>query len=260
MTRSTRLIAAFFFWAFALYLFLPLMVMIAMSFKDSNFIGFPIRSWTAGWYAEAWRDGDFIGATGYSMVIAVVSTAISMVMGTWLAVLLTERKFWGRGIVFLFTMLPAVVPGIISAISFRIYIRILDMEPGMAAIIFGHAVHNVPFVALVVASRLRTMPKSHVEAAQDLGADPFVAFMRVTLPFLQPALIGGGIFCMLLSFDDFIRSFFLGGYDPTLPVLLFSKLRSGMSPEISAIATVVLLVTAMLGLWAERRMRRLERG
>lgn len=255
MTKATRLLMSMAYWGFALYLMLPLAVMIAMSFKDSNFIGFPVRAWTAGWYAEAVRDGDFISATGYSLAIAVLSTAISLVMGTWLATLLAGRSFWGRGILYVFTMLPAVVPGIISAISFRIYIRLIDLDPGLAAIVFGHAVHNVPFVALVVAARLGTMPRSQIEAAQDLGADPVVAFLRVTLPYLRPALVGGGIFCMLLSFDDFVRSFFLGSYEPTLPVLLFAKLRSGMSPEIAAISTMVLVATAALGLWAERRMR-----
>ena len=130
----------------------------------------------------------------------------------------------------------------------------------MFAIICAHAVHNVPFVALVVMARLATLPKSHTEAAMNLGADGFISFFRISLPYLKPALIGAGIFCMLLSFDDFVRSFFLGGYEPTLPVLIFSKLRSGMSPEINAIATAVLLMTAVLGIWAERSMRRMGKG
>ena len=99
------------------------------------------------------------------------------------------------------------------------------------------------------------VPKSYGEAAQDLGADPIITIFRVTLPYLSPAMVGGGVFCMLLSFDDFVRSFFLGGYEPTLPVLIFAKLRSGMSPEINAISTIVLVLTALLGLWAERSMR-----
>lgn len=161
---------------------------------------------------------------------------------------------------FAVTCLPAVIPGIISAISLRIFARGLEIEPGMLAIILGHTVHNVPFVALVVMARLSTLPRSHIEAARDLGADAIVAFFRITLPYLLPALIGAGIFCMLLSFDDFVRAFFLGGYEPTLPVLIFAKLRSGMSPEINAISTVVLVLTAVLGLWAERSMRRLNKG
>ena len=82
----------------------------------------------------------------------------------------------------------------------------------MLAIILGHTVHNVPFVALVVMARLSTLPKSQLEAARDLGADEAVTFLRITLPYLKPALIGAAVFCMLFSFDDFVRSFFLGGY------------------------------------------------
>ena len=98
-----------------------------------------------------------------------------------------------------------------------------------------------------------------IEAARDLGADPIIAFLRITLPYLVPAIVGASIFCLLLSFDDFVRSFFLGGYEPTLPVLIFAKLRSGMSPEINAIATIALILTAAIGIWAERFTRRMNK-
>lgn len=256
MTPLTRATLSCAYWALVVYLFVPLALMVTMGFKDSRFIGFPIQSWTLDWYAEALSDGEVMGALAYSLAIAVASTAISLAVGTWLAVLLAGRGFWGRTVVFGLTVLPAVVPGIISAISFRIYTRAIGLETGMGAIVFAHAVHNVPFVALVVMARLSTQPPSQVEAARDLGADPLVAFLRVTLPYLRPALIGASVFCMLLSFDDFVRSFFLGGYEPTLPVLIFAKLRSGMSPEINAIATIALVLTAVVGVWAERATRR----
>jgi len=201
-------------------------------------------------------DAEVVSTLTYSVVIAVLSTLISVVVGTWIAVLLEGRKFMGRAAIFGLTILPALVPGIISAIAFRIYARLLGIEPGMGAIIWAHAVHNVPFVALVVIARLSTLPKSQIEAARDLGADPIIAFLRITLPYMIPAILGASIFCLLLSFDDFVRSFFLGGYEPTLPVLIFAKLRSGMSPEINAIATVALVATAGIGIWAERFMRR----
>ena len=200
-----------------------------------------------------------LSVLGYSVIIAVVSTAISVFVGTWIAMLLEGRKFFGRAVIFGLIILPALVPGIISAISFRIYARLLGIEPGMFAIIWAHAVHNVPFVALIVMARLSTLPKSQTEAARDLGADPLVAFWRITFPYLKPAIMGASIFCLLLSFDDFVRSFFLGSYEPTLPVLIFAKLRSGMSPEINAIATVALVLTAVLGVWAERFTRKLNK-
>lgn len=258
MTRHTRLLALIVYWAFVVYLFVPLVLMVLMGFKDSAFIGFPIRAWTLQWYAGVLADTEVLGTFAYSLTIAVASTVVSLVVGTWAALLLGPYRFRGRLVLYALVCLPAVIPGIISAISFRIYIRLLEWEPGMSAIVFAHAVHNVPFVALVVIARLGTLPPSQIEAARDLGADPPIAFLRVTLPYLRPALIGASIFCLLLSFDDFIRSFFLGGYQPTLPVLIFAELRSGMSPEINAIATVALVITAVLGIWAERSMRRLE--
>jgi spermidine/putrescine transport system permease protein len=256
MTRGSRILLSCIYWAFVVYVFVPLFLMILMGFKDSKFIGFPIKSWTLNWYLDVFKSSEMLSVMGYSVAIAVLSTIISVFIGTWIAVLLEGRKFFGRAAIFGLTILPALVPGIISAISFRIYARLLGIEPGMFAIIWAHAVHNVPFVALVVMARLSTLPKSQSEAARDLGADPLVAFWRITLPYLAPAIMGASIFCLLLSFDDFVRSFFLGSYDPTLPVLIFAKLRSGMSPEINAIATVALVLTAILGVWAERYTRK----
>lgn len=259
MNRGNRILLSCVYWAFVLYVFVPLVLMVLMGFKDSKFIGFPIRAWTLDWYTGVFDDAAVPSAFLYSVVIAVLSTLIAILVGTWIAVLLEGRKFLGRTVMFGLTVLPALVPGIISAIAFRIYARWLGIEPGMGAIIWSHAVHNVPFVALVVMARLSTLPKSQIEAARDLGADPVIAFLRVTLPYLVPAVLGAGIFCLLLSFDDFVRSFFLGGYEPTLPVLIFAKLRSGMSPEINAIATVALVLTAAIGLWAERFTRRMNK-
>ncbi len=258
MTRHTRLLMSVIYWAFLVYLFVPLVLMILMGFKGSKFIGFPIKSWTLEWYIGVFQSAEVLSVFAYSIAIAIASTVLSLAIGTWIALLIGPNRFVGRAFLFALTCLPAVIPGIISAIALRIYARLLEIEPGMLAIILGHTVHNVPFVALVVMARLSTLPKSQLEAARDLGADNAVVFARITLPYLRPALIGAGVFCMLISFDDFVRSFFLGGYEPTLPVLIFAKLRSGMSPEINAISTVVLVLTAIVGLWAERSTRRMK--
>ena len=226
-----------------------------MGFKDSNFIGFPIRSWTLHWYAIVVQDMEVLSIFGYSMIIALSSTVIALMIGTWAAILLGPTKFRGKMIVFALVCLPAVIPGIISAIALRIFAETINLSPGTLAIIIGHTIHNVPFVVLVVIARLNTQPISHIDAAKDLGADNLIAFFRVTLPYLKPALIGAGIFCMLISFDDFVRSFFLGGYEPTLPVYIFSQLRTGMSPVINAISAVALLITVIFGLMAERIIR-----
>ncbi len=134
MTRNTRIILSCVYWAFVLYVFVPLILMVVMGFKDSKFIGFPIKSWTLDWYLGVFDDAEIVSVFVYSVLIAVLSTLISIIVGTWIAVLLEGRKFWGRAAVFGLTILPALVPGIISAIAFRIYARFLGIEPGMFAI------------------------------------------------------------------------------------------------------------------------------
>ncbi|WP_411037592.1 ABC transporter permease [Shinella sp. BYT-45] len=244
------------YWLFAVYLVLPLALMMAMSFKDANFIAFPIGNWTLDWYGKVVQDRQFIEASLYSIGIALATTISATIVGVWIALLVSAENIWGRAAIFALACLPAVVPGLINAISMRIFIRMVDIPTGTFAIILAHTVHAVPFVVIMVLTRLRSMPANLVDAARDLGADPFVAFLRVTIPYLMPALFGGMIFCVLTSIDDFVRTFFLGGYQPTLPMLIFAKVQGGMSPEINAMATIVLIVTTAVGLYAEHFIRR----
>lgn len=244
------------YWLFVIYLMLPLVLMMAMSFKDANFIAFPITNWTLDWYAKVLQDKQFIEASIYSVGIALATTVSATIIGVWIALLVSNEGISGKATIFALACLPAVVPGLINAISMRIFIRAVDIPTGTFAIILSHAVHAVPFVVIMVLTRLRSMPANLVDAARDLGADPFIAFLRVTIPYLMPALVGGMIFCVLTSMDDFVRTFFLGGYQPTLPMLIFARVQGGMSPEINAIATIVLIVTAIVGLYAEHFTRR----
>lgn len=244
------------YWAFVIYLLLPLALMMAMSFKDANFVAFPITEWTFDWYVQVVQDKQFIEALVYSILIAAATTIAATVLGVWIATLIVSEGIRGQAVIFALACLPAVVPGMLSAISLRIFISTINLPTGTGAIILGHTVHAVPFVVIMALTRLRSMPANLVDAARDLGADRVVAFFRVTLPFLGPAIVGGMIFCVLLSIDDFVRTFFLGGYRPTLPMLIFAKVQGGMSPEINAMATLVLVVTAAVGLYTEYLTRR----
>lgn len=241
--------------AFVVYMLVPLTMVILMSFKDHKFMGFPINRWTTQWYADAIKDQEFLSALTYSLYIAVISTTISLVIGVWSAVLLSRQKLPLRGVLFALVCMPVVVPGIVNAISLRIFVETTGIDTGPIAIIIAHAAHGVPFIALMAMTRLSSMPAHLTESARDLGADAFVAFVRITLPFLRPALIGGAIFTMLSSFDDFIRAFFLASFSPTLPILIFARLQEGLSPALAAISTMVLIVTVGIGISAERFVR-----
>lgn len=244
------------YWAFMLYLILPLAVMVLMSFKAGRYIGFPIEAWTLDWYVGILSDLQLVRAIGYTTLIALIATLMSLVISVWTAMLMGPVRFPGKMLIFAMLCLPAVMPGIISAISLRVFIRAIGLEPGMLAVVLGQVIHNVPFATLMILARLGSLPRSQIEAARDLGSNSLDAFWRITVPYLGPAILGAATFCMLLSYDDFVRAFFLGGYEPTLMVLLFAKLRAGMSPEINAISTIVLVVTAVAGLWVERATRR----
>lgn len=242
---------------FAVYILAPLVVTVLMSFRDNPYIGFPIESWTTKWYAETLKDGPLLLAFGMSVFVAVMSTILSVFVGLCIALRLDRTRIFGKSAFFALVCLPIVVPSVIQAVALRIFTRDLGMNPGAPSIILAHAVNSVPFVTLVLLARLGNMPTYLVQCARDLGADAFVAFLRVTIPFLKPALIGSVIISMMNSFDDFIRSLILGSSSPTLPVLLFQRMREGMSPGLAAIATLVIILTATVGLYGDRLFRRL---
>lgn len=241
---------------FVAFLVLPILVMILLSFKDSEMLSFPITGWTTRWYGAALADPAILGAISVTVLVASVSTAVALVLGTWAAVMLERMRGVPRAVTFFVLCIPLAAPGIISAISLRIFAFNIGMELGVPAIILAHTVHAVPFVSLMVLARLSHLPKSHVEASRDLGANALVTFYFITLPFLRPSLVGASIFGLLLSMDDFNRSFFLGGFQPTLPILVFERLSVGITPQINAVASLVLLVTLTMGLLGERTLRR----
>jgi len=146
-----------FYWVFIAYLFLPLLLMVLMSFKDANFIAFPINDWTSDWYAKVLQDKQFLDAVLYSLFIAITTTCLATLIGTWIGLFLVHDRVRFKLLFFALACLPAVIPGIVSAISMRIFISTIHIQPGSFAIMLGHVIHAVPFVVIMVMTRLRTM-------------------------------------------------------------------------------------------------------
>jgi spermidine/putrescine transport system permease protein len=243
------------FWLFVAYLFLPLGVMALMGFRDSNFVAFPIQTWTSRWYAGVLADREMLAAIWLSVRVALWSTLLSLVIGLPTGLLVARSRGLLRGALIGAVVLPAFLPIIVSSVALRMYLGVVGLEPGVTAISFGHAVGSVPFVVVMVLTRIAAMGPNLTDAARNLGADDLIVFARITLPFLAPALVGAFLFCVLLSFEDFMRSFFLGGFEPTFPVLLFARLRFGFDPGLAAVSTLVLIASIALGLLAERYVR-----
>ncbi|UYQ70889.1 ABC transporter permease [Pelagibacterium flavum] len=245
-----------YFWLFVTWLFVPLFVMAAMGFRDSNFVAFPIQSWTADWYRSVIDDREILASLWVSLQVAVLSTVLGLGIGTPMAFMVARFHGVWRAMLITIIVMPAFIPIVVSAIALRMFIGNFGIQTGLVAIAFGHAVSSVPFVVVMLLTRLNSMSPNLADAARDLGADEFIVFFRVVLPYLAPALFGAFMFCMLLSFEDFTRSFFLGSFDPTFPVLLFARLRFGFDPGLAAISTLVLVATIALGLYAERFSRK----
>ncbi len=236
------------YWGAVAMLALPLGLIVLTSLTDSTVVGFPLGRPSFRWYAAALADPANARAFFLSFALAASSAGLAVAAGTWIALAAEMMRPGWRWLLLAGALVPLVTPGIVHAIALRIAIRSIGLGPGPPAMLLGHVVHATPLAALMVGARLATLPPDLAEAAQDLGAGPVGAFWFVKLPWLGATLAGAALLAALNSFDDFVRSFFLGGYEPTLPVLIFGRLRSALTPEINALATLALLATVAIGM------------
>jgi len=251
MTRHYLLGAAY--WAALTVFALPLALILLTSLAQGDVVGFPLRGFSLHWYSVALSDPDYHRAFALSAVLAVTSAGLAVIAGSWIGLATASlRSRWAELALMGGAVLPLVTPGVIHAVSLRIAIQIIGLDPGVAAVLLGHAIHATPYAAIMVQARRATLPGELVEAARVDGAGSLAIMRHVVGPWLRPAWLGAFALAALTSFDDFIRSFFLGGYDPTLPVLIFGRLRSGLTPEINAVSTLVLLVMSFVCLMAGR--------
>jgi spermidine/putrescine transport system permease protein len=245
------------------FLYLPLLAVALFSFNNARH-GLTWSGFTTKWYEQLFRDEQMWELTRNTLVLAVVSTVLSTVLGTALA-LGIERYPWGkrtRVAVEGTLQIPVVMPDILFAVGLVIAFGVLRalspvFNPGMLTMILGHVSFQIAFVALVVRSRLATIGSSYEEAARDLYCDNWQLFRRVTLPLIMPGIVAGAMLAFTLSLDDFVISFFTyGTTSRTLPIYIYASVRRGLSPEIHAISTLMLLATVLLVLGVELLTRR----
>ena len=244
-----------FYWMAVALLSLPLCLLLITSLTDASVVGFPLGHPSLRWYREALTDGANGRAFTISIGLAICSACLAALAGTWIALaarMLGPRSRW---LLLAGTMVPLVTPGVVHAIGLRIGIRQVGLDPGLLAMLIGHTVHATPLTAIMITARLDTTPRDLMDAARDVGAGPIQGFLNVQLPWLLPSLAAALVLAALNSFDDFVRSFFLGGYEPTLPVLIFGRLRTGLTPEINAVSTLSLLFVIGVFVIAVRVMR-----
>ncbi|MCA0270616.1 MAG: ABC transporter permease [Proteobacteria bacterium] len=251
MSLATVLVLTFAF------LYIPIAVLVILSFNAG---GLP-TAWTGfsvKWYVALLGNADILGAALNTLIVAVVSTLIAAVLGTLLALGIETRRRRGRALEALI-FAPMIIPDIVLAIALLSFFSLLKVPMGLHTIIVSHVVFNLAFVSAVVRARLKGFDWSVTEASADLGASGFTTFRRVTLPLILPAVIAGALLAFSLSVDEFIIAFFTAGAgraSTTLPMQIFAMIRFGVTPEINALATLVMIVSVT----ALALSQRLNRG
>ena len=240
------------------FLYLPLVFVIIFSVNSSIIGALPLEKFTLDWYRQAFEDRQVLAAFQNTVVVGVVATFVSLILGTSAAFLFSRVRFAGRGAAKLIVMLPFVMPGIITGISLLLIFSSLGINRSLATVILGHVVFCFAMVFRTVSARLQVMSRSYEEASYDLGANRLQTFLLVTLPNIRSALISAGLLTFVLSIDETLITFFVIGRQNTLPILIWSMLRRGFTPKMNAIVTVLFLFSLVIVLLLGVSMRKKE--
>ena len=240
-------------WAAALvayaFLYVPLAIVVVYSFNDSRlnaeWVGF-----TLDWYRRLAENEEMIAAAGNSLAIALVASLVSTVLGTMAGVAMHRYRMVVLPIL---VLTPIAIPEILMGVALLIFFVMLNFSLGLVSVALAHIAFCIGFVAIVVRARLAGMDESLIEAARDCGAAPWQAFVHVTLPLIMPGVVAGALMAFTLSIDDFVITFFTAGAGTvTLPLQIYSMVRTGVTPEINAISTILLVATFVLVLLSQR--------
>jgi spermidine/putrescine transport system permease protein len=226
-----------------LFLYLPLSVVVLYSFSATRVNAWPIQGYTLDWYRKLMGDSDIHESVRLSVTVGLIAATAAVVLGTLLALALDRYNFPAKPAVRFFVVLPIVLPGIVTGVAMLSFFSMLGVRLSQWTIIIAHATFCMTLILNNVVARLGQLPRSLDEASADLGAPPGKTFWRVMFPLIRPAILAGAILAFTLSFDEVVVTFFLTGRDKTLPLLIWGRLRQGISPEINAVATVIIGVS-----------------
>ncbi len=250
-------------WAVLVYLFLfaPIVLLILFSFNANKYGTFPFTGWTTHWYSEVFGNYQIKDALTTSLKVAVEVTLISTIVGTAAAFPLVRSRLPFRSGITVGMTLPIMIPGLLIGISLLILMTsVFHIQLSVQSAVIGQAVYTTPFVLLLVAARLQGFDTSLERAASDLGANTFNRLRYVVLPLIMPAVLAGAVMAFTLSLDEFIITLFLIGAHNTLPIYIYTQVKFGITPEVNALASLLLAASLMLIAFAFLLPAALRRG
>lgn len=228
------------------FLFAPLLVVVLFSFHSVPRMSLPFEGFSLRWYEQVLGDPLVIDAMTRTAVAALLTGLITAVLGLTAALALVGARSPVRIATMLAAMIPITFPMLLYAIGLAIAYHFLGVGYSLKATIAGHVIVALPFVFLIIGAALERFRFSLLEAAADLGASSWVAFWRITLPIILPAVIGATLLAMALSADEFVVAFFTAGQEKTLPLLLYARINQGLDPSLNAIGTILMIATTAL--------------
>ena len=238
------------------FLYLPIVVLAIYSFNRDGVGGFPPRHLTFDWYRQLLADEALWVTVANSLLVAFLAVAIALLLGLPAALALDRTAFPGKALFRRLVLLPLILPGIITGLSLLMFFVGAGMKLSLLTITLGHGTALISVATTELFAGLQKLDRAQEEASLDLGASHFQTLWRITLPNLRVSLIASALLIFTLSMDEIAVSFFLIGRDNTLPLEIWSRLRRGITPEINAISTVILLFSiAMILIWYRLRTR-----
>ncbi|MNF67108.1 Inner membrane ABC transporter permease protein YdcV [compost metagenome] len=245
-----------------LFLILPVLVIIPLSFNSGTFLVYPLQGFSLRWYEDFFTASEWLRALKNSLIIAPAATVLAMTFGTLASIGLTRGEFRGKALLMGILISPMVVPVVIVAVASYLFFAPLGLGNSYISLILVHAVLGVPFVIITVTATLQGFNQNLVRAAASLGAPPLTAFFRVTLPLIAPGVISGALFAFATSFDEVVVTLFLAGPEQaTIPRQMFSGIRENLSPTIAAAATLLIGFSVVMLLtleWLRGRSEKLR--
>ena len=230
-----------------LFLFAPIVLLVLFSFNANTYGSFPITGWTTKWYAQVFGDYQIQDALRTTLKVGLEVTVVSVLLGTAAAFPLVRAGLpFPAGFRVAMT-LPIMIPGILIGISLLVlFTQVVKVPLSPSTAVIGQSLYTTPFVLLLVAARLQGFDRNLERAAGDLGANTFNRLRLVVLPLIFPAILAGALFAFTLSFDEFVITYFIiGGYN-TLPIYIYTQIRYGITPEVNALASLVLITSIAL--------------
>lgn len=230
-----------------LFLLLPILVIVPLSFSNSTFLVYPIPGFSLRWYHNLFTADEWVRAARNSFIVAPSATVIATVLGTLAAAGLSKVEFRGKGVLMAMLISPMIVPIVVVAVGMYLFFAPLGLADGYAGLILAHAALGAPFVVTTVSATLQGFNQNLVRASLSLGAGPLTTFFRVTLPTIAPGVVAGALFAFATSFDEVVVTLFIAGPEQaTLPRQMFAGIRENITPTIAALATILIVFSTAL--------------